>query len=53
MECEEDFPKIISLSREDWDWLQNLLKNPPPPSEELKRAVKFYRDTLPAPPDGN
>ena len=34
---------IIRLSARDWNWLLDLLENPPKPNAKLKAAIKRYQ----------
>jgi len=34
----------MHLSREDWNWVLDLLDNPPEPNSKLKAAVERYRE---------
>ena len=38
-----DRETAIRLSREDWDWILDLLDNPPEPNAKLKAAVERYK----------
>ena len=38
-----DRETAIRLSREDWDWILDLLDNPPEPNPKLKAAVERYK----------
>jgi uncharacterized protein (DUF1778 family) len=35
--------QIIRLSARDWDWMLNLLENPPQPNASLKAAMNRYQ----------
>lgn len=35
--------EVIRLSPRDWNWLLDLLENPPKPNARLKAAMKRYR----------
>jgi uncharacterized protein (DUF1778 family) len=35
--------QVIRLSARDWDWMLNLLENPPPPNAKLKAAISRYK----------
>ena len=35
--------QVIRLSARDWDWMLNLLENPPPPNSKLKAAMSRYQ----------
>ena len=35
--------QVIRLSTRDWDWMLNLLENPPAPNEKLQAATDRYR----------
>lgn len=34
---------VIRLSPRDWNWLLNLMENPPKPNAKLKAALKRYQ----------
>ena len=34
---------LIRLSARDWDWLLDLMENPPKPNAKLKAALKRYQ----------
>ena len=36
--------EVIRLSPRDWNWLLDLLENPPQPNTKLQAAMKHYRD---------
>lgn len=35
--------QIIRMSARDWDWMLNLLENPPPPNAKLQAAMNRYQ----------
>lgn len=35
--------EVIRLSARDWNWLLDLLENPPKPNARLKAAIKRYQ----------
>ena len=35
--------EVIRLSARDWNWLLELMENPPKPNARLKAALKRYR----------
>lgn len=35
--------QVIRLSEADWNWILDLLDNPPEPNEKLKAATERYR----------
>jgi uncharacterized protein (DUF1778 family) len=35
--------QVIRLSARDWDWMLNLLDNPPEPNAKLKAATERYQ----------
>ena len=35
--------EVIRLSPRDWNWLLNLLENPPPPNVRLQVALERYQ----------
>lgn len=35
--------EVIRLSPRDWNWLLDLMENPPKPNARLKAALKRYR----------
>src|SRR3990170_1281623 len=35
--------EVIRLSPRDWNWLLELLENPPKPNAKLKAAIKRYQ----------
>ena len=35
--------QVIRLSARDWDWMLNLLDNPPEPNAKLKAAMERYQ----------
>jgi uncharacterized protein (DUF1778 family) len=35
--------EVIRLSPRDWNWLLDLMENPPRPNAKLKAALKRYR----------
>ncbi|PPD39728.1 MAG: hypothetical protein CTY16_18745 [Methylobacter sp.] len=35
--------QIIRMSARDWDWMLNLLENPPPPNSKLQAAMNRYQ----------
>ena len=37
--------EIIRLSSRDWNWLLELVDNPPKPNSKLKAAIKRYQKT--------
>ena len=37
--------EVIRLSPRDWNWLLDLMENPPQPNTKLQSAIKHYRDT--------
>jgi len=39
----KEFPRKIFVSREEWDFLRDLLKNPPPINEGLRRLFEMNR----------
>ncbi|MDP2821710.1 MAG: DUF1778 domain-containing protein [Sulfuritalea sp.] len=38
--------EVIRLSPRDWNWLLDLMENPPAPSAKLKAAMKRYQKAL-------
>lgn len=36
--------EVIRLSPRDWNWLLDLMENPPQPNAKLQAAMKHYRD---------
>lgn len=36
--------EIIRLSSRDWNWLLELMENPPPPNARLQAAIKHYQN---------
>ncbi len=37
--------EVIRLSPRDWNWLLDLMEDPPEPNAKLKAALKRYRET--------
>jgi uncharacterized protein (DUF1778 family) len=35
--------EVIRLSTRDWNWLLDLMENPPKPNSKLKAAIKSYQ----------
>ena len=35
--------EVIRLSARDWNWLLDLMENPPKPNPKLKAAIKRYQ----------
>jgi uncharacterized protein (DUF1778 family) len=35
--------EVIRLSARDWNWLLDLMENPPKPSPKLRAAIKRYQ----------
>ena len=35
--------QVIRMSARDWDWMLNLLENPPAPNAKLKAALDRYK----------
>lgn len=38
--------EVIRLSPRDWNWLLDLLENPPRPNAKLKAAMKRYQKAM-------
>ena len=36
--------EVIRLSPRDWNWLLDLMENPPQPNAKLQAAMKHYQD---------
>jgi uncharacterized protein (DUF1778 family) len=36
--------EVIRLSPRDWNWLLDLMENPPQPSSKLQAAMQHYQD---------
>ena len=36
--------QVIRLSPRDWDWMLDLMENPPKPNDKLKAAMKRYQE---------
>ncbi|OHC71350.1 MAG: hypothetical protein A3H93_04400 [Rhodocyclales bacterium RIFCSPLOWO2_02_FULL_63_24] len=40
--------EVIRLSTRDWNWLLDLMENPPKPNARLKAAIKRHRKAVAA-----
>ena len=45
--------EVIRLSPRDWNWLLDLMENPPQPNAKLQAAINHYQDAKQADADSS